>query len=301
MSTESSSSSTFPLLVGTKDYLRWAQNAEAELMVHNCNGALLPATPTTREAAVQHFASIGFGPSDITNEMTSTWMMKKSEREEKAEANALKILRKLVAPQNREMTLGKSAHEIWNALRNKYKDLSPWYQTEAIRKAYLIHMSDFASVNLYCNAFLEIFDEMCGMLMPDSLVQQGAIECILYGALLANVTEGYMPLVASLRTAWTTANTNLNQACIELERYGLRVRQSVPTIALTPSAQTTLHVAGSCDFSECVKAGRTNHPGDRCWRKDPSLRPKWLLKKMSSRGKLKKEGSSSPAPPDITS
>lgn len=127
------------------------------------------------------------------------------------------------------------------------------------------------------------------MLQPDSVMNRQSVKALLQRSLLANVTEPYSLLIAQLQRSWTSTNTNLSEACLSIKRY---VFSSTEAKALyTASTNTTGRNApykrqapeGSCDFEECVARNKTSHYKDKCFRKNPSLRPKWMLNKMRTK------------------
>lgn len=295
----------FPLLQDIEDYPRWARHAEAKLKSQNCHEAILPITATNYDAAIQHFRGLGFTGNAITGAMIFSWIEKQRSKQEERESKAVGILKKLVGAKNKHYIEGKSASEIWNTLRNMFKDTSPMGQMEVIRKAGRVRMADFTSPSLYCNTYKAALDQLCGMLEPHSLINRKAAEALLQGFMLFNLTEIYMPLITKFRMEWTTANTDLSKACLSIEEYYIPVNDGNASKAfhVTPTKNPNRKPKGTCDFDECVKAGITTHYKDKCWRKHPELRPKFALNKMKTKGVTNEESSTphraTAPPPDI--
>lgn len=280
-----STESDVPLLQGIADYPRWARHAQAELQSQNCQEAIFRTEePLNKEAAIQHFLSIGYARESIRTSTTMDWIEENLDKREERNAKAIGILRKLVGAQNTHLIERKSALEIWTALEARFKDPSPRSQIEAIRKACLMRMADFDSVSRYCNAYKTALNHVCGMLHAESIVNRTVAEALLQEALLANVTETYKPLIAALRQRWTPTNTDLSKACLRIESYNLALSGPKPLHTATNAPHKHQAPNGSCDFAECVKKHSTAHHKHRCWRKNPALRPKSLLEKMKPRG-----------------
>lgn len=280
--------SDVPPLQGIEDYPRWAQHAEAELQSQNCQDAILSTEePLNKEVAIQHFLSIGYDRDSICTATTMEWVEKKLNKREERNVKAIGILKKLVGAKNTQMIERKSASEIWITLKEKFKDTSPMSQLEAIRKACLIRMSDFSSASLYCNAYESALNRLSGMLQDDSIVNRNVVEALLQEAMLANVTEKYKPLITQLRESWTPTNTDLSKACLRINRYDFATTADAhasPKALYIGATRRDKAPIGTCDFEECVKRENTSHYKDKCWRKDPALKPKWMLNKMKTRG-----------------
>lgn len=164
-------------------------------------------------------------------------------------------------------------------------------QMEIIRKASLMRISDFNDdASLYCNTYQAALDQVCGMLQPDSILNQQSTEGLLQGFMLANVTEAYKPLVATLQENWTATNTDLAKACLSIERYNFITRIDATTgkALLTTGTGKNPNRApkDTCDFDACVQAGLTTHYKDKCWKKYPHLRLKYSLRKMKTKKRL---------------
>lgn len=182
-------------------------------------------------------------------------------------------------------------------------------------------MSDYTSASSYCNAFEAALDQVSGMLQPNSILTQTAAEGILQAFMLSNVTNTYKPLIAQLRENWTSTNTDLAKACLSIQRYDFATKDQTSIGVDTNDNTKALYTKkaaqapkGTCDFDECVKAGITSHPKDKCWRKHPNLRPKISFGRMRTKNtgpksnngttisEVKTEKSDTIAkPPDITS
>lgn len=290
--------SDFPLLQGIEDYPRWARHAEAELQSQACHDAIYPsAAPLTKNDAVLHLRTLGYVDAEMTADMTFLWIEKKMAKRRKRGTKAIGILKNLVGEKNKQLVEGKSAPEIWKALKDKYQDVSSMSQMEVIRKASLIRMSDFASASLYCNAFETALDRVSGMLQPDSIINRKGAEGILQAFMLANVTDTYKPLIAQLREGWTSKNTDLSKACLSIERYDFAVNDQAVINATSGKALHTkgpnrlAAPKGTCDFEDCVKSGVTTHWKDKCWRKYPDLRPKFSLNRMKTKNAGSKSSS----------
>lgn len=281
MSVESEDS--FPLLQRSEDYPRWAQYAKSELQCNCCYDGIFPIKQFTKADAITSLKTYGFTDEEITEmateviEMVGDKIMLQYECRDKA----TEILRKLAGLQNQRLITDQTAEQIWKTLKERFQDVSPMSQLSVILKAGSTRMSDFTDVGEYCNTYQEALGQVCGMLEPDSVIDQKAAEAMLLACMLSNVSESYRPLVAQIRENWTSTNTDLFQACLSITRYhGV------------DSTTTALHVArknpnrarkGTCDFEECVRAGLTTHRKEKCWRKHPNLRPKFALGKMKSR------------------
>lgn len=304
---ESKDSNVF-LLQGIEDYSRWAQHAKAELLSQNCHDAISPSVTINNDVAIDHFLDLGVPAENITTTMTVQWIEKTLSKRDERESKAIGLLTKLVGSKNKQIIEGKSALEIWNTLRDKFKDVSPMSQIDVVRKACLMRMSDFDSPSQYCNAYEKALNQVFGMLQDDSVMNQQSIEALLQGSILSNVTDTYKPFVAQLRKSWTPTNTNLSETCLSIERYDFATTSVGNNHTSTKALYTnrTNVPKGSapkdiCDFDECVKKGKTSHDKDKCWRKNPDLRPKWMLNRMKTKGTNGTNAKSSTTPPDITS
>lgn len=289
-----SKDSDVPPLQGNEDYSRWARHAEAELQSHNCRDAISPtaAVAINNDAAIDYFTNLGIAARNITTTMTVSWMESQLCQRRKEESKAVGILKKLVGEKNKQMIEGKSALEVWDILKDKFKNTSPMSQIDALRKATLIHMSNFNDARSYCNAYEAALDQISGMLQPNSVVNQQFAEAVLQGCMLANVTDTYKPLISQLRKDWTPTNTSLSETCLSIVRYdSTTANTNIGTAkTLLTAGTSTLRnrgyaaPKGSCDFDKCVKNGLTTHPKEKCWKKYPDQRPKHLLSGMRTRG-----------------
>ena len=258
-----SKESDFPPLQGIEDYLRWAQHAEAKLQSQNCQIAISPTEePITRDTAIAHFLSVGYDRDSIRTATTMEWVEKKLNKREEQNTKAIGILKKLIKTKNQQAIEGKSARKIWITLKAKFKDVSPMNQVDLVRKACLIHMSNFTNASSYCHAYEAALDQICGMLQLDSVLNRLAVEAILQRSMLANVSEKYKLLVAQLRESWTSINIDLSKTCLSIERYDfatngnpLDANTSNKTLLTSTVTHRSQAPKGSCDFEECVRLG----------------------------------------------
>lgn len=283
-------SSDFPLLKGIEDYPRWVQHATAQLQEKAClDAVVLPTVKADNDSAIAFLLDRGFAAETITQSMIYSWIEKTDARQKKQESEAIGILKGLVGAQNQQSIQGKSAFEIWNILRTKFKDISPMSLMEAIQKMSFVRMSNFESPSLYCDAFRTALDQVSGMIQPDSLINQKGVEGLLQGFMLNGVTDTYKPVVLQLRKDWKNENTSLSEACLSLERYDFKnIIGDFDTTNGTKALHTkVLHPnrapKGTCDFGECVESGLTSHYNDRCWKRYPQLKPKHALSRMKTR------------------
>ena len=141
-------------------------------------------------------------------------------------------------------------------------------------------MLNFSNPSEYCNAYETALDQVSGMLQPNSVMNRQSVEALLQGSLLANVTEPYSPLIAQLQRSWTSTNTNLSEVCLSIKRYVLSSTEAkaLYTASINATGRNAPYKKqapeGSCDFEECVARNKTFHYKDKCFRKNPSLRPK---------------------------
>lgn len=249
----------FPFLQGIEDYPRWAQHTEAKLQSQNCHDTISSIKVVINsEAATLHLIGLGISLANITPTMLVQWMEKKNSKIEEQESKAIGILKKLVGVKNKQIIEGKSACKIWKTLKDKFKDVSLINQMEIIQKASLMHMLDFSgNTSLYCNTYQAALDQVCGMLQSDSFLNQKSAEGLLQGFMIANVTEAYKPLIASLRENWTSANTDLAKICLSIERYdfvtnntGTKALHTTSIVSRNPNPNRA--PKATCDFESCI-------------------------------------------------
>lgn len=216
-----STDDSIPRLQKTEDYPRWAQYATEELLIQNCEEGIHPAKFFTRADKIASLKSYGFADEDITETMVSDSIGNDIMRQDDRRDKAAEILRKLVGLQNQRLIANKDAEQIWSILREEFQDVTPWSLLEVIRNACFHRMSDFADVNEYCNAYQEALGQVCSMLQPDSVIDRKGAEAMLLLHMLSNVDEFYRPLVFQVQRDWTSANTDLFEACTRIRRYRL--------------------------------------------------------------------------------
>lgn len=64
--------------------------------------------------------------------MAVQWIENELCQRRKEESKATGILKKLLGAKNKHMIEGKSALEVWNTLKGKFKDVSPMSQIDVI-------------------------------------------------------------------------------------------------------------------------------------------------------------------------
>lgn len=122
-------------------------------MINNCTDAILPEVEYTLKPIQERFVSKGAKMESLSEDT----MLKTTDREIKKSKTTPDQSGRPYARhdrlKNKQAIKGKSAEEIWAALKAKVQDFLACWSLRVITAATLIKISDFTDAALYCNEF----------------------------------------------------------------------------------------------------------------------------------------------------
>ena len=301
------------ILENAEDYPKWRSYTISALQEKNCDWTITGRPEPTRDTISANLLSLGFSANDLNAEALYTALSAEIKEHRAAIKKGEGIIRKLVAYKHHPILEGKTAKEMWEALKERFQHVSPISTPRKILETAKIKLSDCKDIHEYTSAYQAAYDHICSLTTANSDLTTKGAGMILQAALLLNMGKEYAGIVSTIESEWKNGTTDLERTILRLVKYEAIRKGNATAIAELSKATLLLSSSnssqsgglrapiGTCTNPECIEEGITSHFTDHCFLKHPELRPrtKYTLRQMKPRGSktnLRSKNSTPPTP-----
>ncbi|MCJ1265444.1 hypothetical protein MMC22_005322 [Lobaria immixta] len=212
-----------------EDYPQWTVHTLGLLQQKCCADAIQPLVPITVNAVREDLVQSGFTATQLTVAMLVEIVHDRKDKQKVRLSKAAGIIIRQVAERHQHLLVKKEPHQMWETLKERFQDASPWSLTNALLQLSRKKMSDYTSAHEYCSAYGKVLSETIGMLREDFHLDPKGIEVIVQGFMMSNAEEIYAPLMAQLRKDWKNGTVDFTEASKAIINYPVTKRTRLCT------------------------------------------------------------------------
>lgn len=238
---------------------------------------------------------MGFTPTEIPPQALYTTLTTELKEYQAALKKAERVIKNSVAHKHQPTLEGKTAQEMWEALKTKFQHTSPMIISRLILDTTKIKLSGCTDIHDYCGKYQEAYDTTCSLIGDQCELTAKGAEMLLQAGLLTGMGDEYTDVVSVMKLEWEEGETDLASSILRLIRFSNIKKENAKTANKFASSSVLLtespskpgsHRApsGTCTNQQCIDKGVTTHYTERCFLRYPELRAKYPLRGMRPRG-----------------